>query len=178
MDYCTHARNLVVQYFNRKSEKTDDFVLTLDDTYIVWFSKTLQNWKAMVSTTVPDGMYYEITYNGDEKVTYLDAYKAAGLKNDPGVTAAGWTAAEVTVATLAQAAKSGEITRKSIIEAARNFTYEPKLGRDGVVYKMNGTEDPYLVESTQVGQFNTATQVFTDVGSLVTKFEGTTKPDE
>lgn len=75
MDYSLRAREMIVRYFNTKSEKTDEFVLTLDDTYIVWFSKTLQNWKALVSTTVPDGMYYEVTYHGDEKVTYLDAYK-------------------------------------------------------------------------------------------------------
>ena len=75
MDYCRHAREMIVRYFNQKAEKTDEFVLTLDDTYIVWFSKTLQNWKALVSTTVPDGMYYEITYNGDEKITHIDAYK-------------------------------------------------------------------------------------------------------
>lgn len=75
MDYCLHARQMIVRYFNQKAEKTDEFVLTLDDTYIVWFSKTLQNWKALVSTSVPDGMYYEVTYHGDEKITYLDAYK-------------------------------------------------------------------------------------------------------
>jgi hypothetical protein len=27
------------------------------------------------STTLPDGMYYEVTYNGEMKETYLDAYK-------------------------------------------------------------------------------------------------------
>lgn len=31
--------------------------------------------KALISTTVPDGMYYEITYNGDKGEMYLDAYK-------------------------------------------------------------------------------------------------------
>lgn len=49
--------------------------LTEDDVYIVWFSKTLQNFKALVSTAVSDGMYYEITYNGDKNELYLDAYK-------------------------------------------------------------------------------------------------------
>ncbi len=43
--------------------------------YVVWWSKTLQNWKALVSTTLPDGMYYEVTHNGDAGETYLDAYK-------------------------------------------------------------------------------------------------------
>ena len=37
--------------------------------------KTLQNSKALVSTTLPDGMYYELTYNGDKDELYLDAYK-------------------------------------------------------------------------------------------------------
>jgi hypothetical protein len=43
--------------------------------FVVWFTKTLQNWKAMVSTTLPDGMYYEVTYNGNAGETYLDVYK-------------------------------------------------------------------------------------------------------
>lgn len=69
------ARRLVMDYFNQRVEKTDGFKLTLDDVYVVWFSKTLQNWKALVSTTVSDGMYYEVTYNGDKKETYVDVYK-------------------------------------------------------------------------------------------------------
>ena len=69
------AKQLVVDFFNEEAEKTDGFVLTVDDVYIVWWSKTLQNWKALVSTTVSDGMYYEVTYNGDKKETYVDAYK-------------------------------------------------------------------------------------------------------
>ena len=36
--------------------------------------KTLQNSKAMLSTPVPDTRYYEVTYNGDKKEAYLDAY--------------------------------------------------------------------------------------------------------
>lgn len=69
------AKQLVVDFFNEEVEKTDGFTLTVDDVYIVWWSKTLQNWKALVSTTVSDGMYYEVTYNGDNQETYIDAYK-------------------------------------------------------------------------------------------------------
>jgi len=47
----------------------------VDSVYVVWFAKTLQNWKALISTTVPDGMYYEVTYNGTSRETYIDAYK-------------------------------------------------------------------------------------------------------
>ena len=69
------AKKVVVDYFNNRSDRTDNMQLTENDVFIVWFCKTLQNWKAMVSTTVSDGMYYEVTYNGDKQETYLDAYK-------------------------------------------------------------------------------------------------------
>ena len=69
------ARRIVVEYFNKHVDVTDRKKITLDDVFVVWFSKTLQNWKALVSTTVPDGMYYEITHNGDKSETYVDVYK-------------------------------------------------------------------------------------------------------
>lgn len=69
------AKRFVVEYFNSRVEKTDAFQLTEDQVFVVWFCKTLQNWKAMVSTTVTDGMYYEVTYNGVRREAYIDAYK-------------------------------------------------------------------------------------------------------
>ena len=45
------------------------------EVYVVWYAKTLQNHKALLSTTLDDGMYYELTYNGDKNEIYLDAYK-------------------------------------------------------------------------------------------------------
>ena len=75
MEFMNKAKRLVVDYYNNRVDKTDGFKLTENDVYIVWFSKTLQNWKALLSTTVSDGMYYEVTYNGDKKEAYLDAYK-------------------------------------------------------------------------------------------------------
>ena len=75
MNYQKIAKEIVLNYANKHIDKTDNVQITLDDVYIVWFCKTLQNWKALVSTTLPDGMYYEVTYNGDKKEVYLDAYK-------------------------------------------------------------------------------------------------------
>ena len=69
------AKQVVIDLFNEDVEKTDGFKLSIDDAYVVWFCKTLQNWKALVSTTVSDGMYYEVTYNGDKDEIYIDAYK-------------------------------------------------------------------------------------------------------
>lgn len=75
MNYQEKAKQIVIDYYNGRVEKTDNKKLTAEEVFIVWFSKTLQNWKALVSTTISDGMYYEVTYNGDKKETYLDAYK-------------------------------------------------------------------------------------------------------
>lgn len=69
------AKKLVVNYFNNWVDKTDNTKITMDDVFVVWFCKTLQNWKALVSTDISDGMYYEVTHNGDKGETYLDAYK-------------------------------------------------------------------------------------------------------
>lgn len=69
------ARKIVTDYFNSHVDVTDKKKITMDDVFVVWFSKTLQNWKALVSTTVSDGMYYEITHNGDKGETYVDVYK-------------------------------------------------------------------------------------------------------
>lgn len=69
------CKKIIVDYFNKKVEKTDNTSITEDNVFIVWSCKTLQNNKALVSTTISDGMYYEITYNGDKKEIYVDAYK-------------------------------------------------------------------------------------------------------
>lgn len=53
-----------------KSEEVPNF-----DVYIVWKCKALQNWKWLISSTLTDGMYYEVTFNGDKDEYYLDAYK-------------------------------------------------------------------------------------------------------
>lgn len=70
------CKAIVVDYVNEKKDKTDKTEdIELDDVYVVWSCKTLQNHKALLSTTLSDGMYYECTYNGDKKELYFDAYK-------------------------------------------------------------------------------------------------------
>lgn len=69
IDIC---KNEVRKYTEEHMDKTDakqDF-----EVFVVWSCKTLQNNKALLSTTLPDKMYYELTYNGDKKELYLDAY--------------------------------------------------------------------------------------------------------
>jgi len=69
------VKEVIVDYFNKNVDKTYCKKITEDDVYIVWSCKTLQNNKALASTTVLDGMYYELTYNGDKQELYVDAYK-------------------------------------------------------------------------------------------------------
>ena len=74
-DFQQLCREIVRDYTNEHMDKSDSKSITIDDTFIVWSSKSLQNFKALVSTNVSDGMYYELTYNGDKKELYFDAYK-------------------------------------------------------------------------------------------------------
>lgn len=75
-DFIVYAKLAVVDYFNSQADSTDkNGKITEDDVFLIWYCKTLQNNKALLSTIVPDGMYYEFTYNGDKKEAYLDAYK-------------------------------------------------------------------------------------------------------
>jgi hypothetical protein len=74
-DFVKLCKQTVAQYANEHLDKSDGKQITEGDVCIVWMCKTLQNSKALVSTTMFDGMYYELTYNGDKKELYLDAYK-------------------------------------------------------------------------------------------------------
>ena len=64
---------LVKDYIIRHLDKSDE--MPQFEVYTVWKCKVLQNWKYLCASTLPDGMYYEMTYNGDKKEWYLDAYK-------------------------------------------------------------------------------------------------------
>jgi hypothetical protein len=72
-NFIEQATKLVKEYTIEHMDKTD--ALSNFSVYVVWQCKTLQNSKALLSTTVHDGMYYEITYNGDKGEIYFDAYK-------------------------------------------------------------------------------------------------------
>lgn len=72
-EFIEKAKQLVKEYALEHLDKSDnipDF-----EVFVVWSCKVLQNSKLLISTTLLDGMYYEITLNGDKKEIYLDAYK-------------------------------------------------------------------------------------------------------
>ena len=67
------AIEIVTNYIQEHLDKSDPACIF--SVFTVWKAKILQNWKYLISSTLPDGMYYELTYNGDKHEWYLDAYK-------------------------------------------------------------------------------------------------------
>jgi hypothetical protein len=63
------VRVYIAEHLDKSDEKPEFEV------YTVWKCKALQNWKFLISSSLYDGMYYELTYNGDKREWYLDAYK-------------------------------------------------------------------------------------------------------
>ena len=87
-EFTQKSKELVAQYENTRTEKQrmstvkgmvegkmwKQAVINPEDVYIVWWSKTLQNAKALLATDRRNGMYYEVTLNGDKQELYFDAY--------------------------------------------------------------------------------------------------------
>lgn len=75
VDLQERAKGLLTEYienYYKEMQPQPEF-----EVYIVWFAKVLQNWKAMMATDLPDGKYYELTYNGERQETYIDEYVKA-----------------------------------------------------------------------------------------------------
>jgi hypothetical protein len=70
VNYQQHAIDILRDHLRpRDFEGTPAYTI-----YIIWFTKTLQHWKAILGTTLDDCMIYELTHNGDKRETYLDGY--------------------------------------------------------------------------------------------------------
>lgn len=67
------AKELVRGYVEERLDKSDPPVEF--EVFVVWFNFTLGNWKVLLSTTLPDRMYYEVTCNAAKGEIYLDAYQ-------------------------------------------------------------------------------------------------------
>lgn len=67
------AKELVANYAEEHLDKTDTILPF--DVFVVWNAYILGNIKALLSTTIHDGMYYEVTYNSAKNEIYFDAYK-------------------------------------------------------------------------------------------------------
>jgi ABC-type branched-subunit amino acid transport system substrate-binding protein len=140
-----------------------------------------------ISGAAADGIFTVVTAkdandpaqaSDPEVAAYRAAMTAAGFPADGdfATAAAGWTAGELTVEVLRKAAESPDgLTRASIINAARTLDYHFSLAREGINFTLNGTEDAYGLESMQVVQYDADTKTYTDIGDLITTFEGQTE---
>lgn len=70
--YIRKALKIVAAHYNQFLPEGAE--IKAEEFYIVWFAKTLQNWKALVSTDAVKGLYYEVTYDGNKQQSYVDAY--------------------------------------------------------------------------------------------------------
>lgn len=68
------AKDLVYDQMVKEGVLDAHPTFSLDEVYVVWFAYTLGNWKALCSTSLPDGRYYEVTYHGQRKVAFVDTY--------------------------------------------------------------------------------------------------------
>lgn len=73
------CKKKLVEWYNEAFENMSVYVqekIDLSNVYVVWSCKTLQNYKALLSTSVfGDGIYVEFTYNGDKQELYMDVYR-------------------------------------------------------------------------------------------------------
>lgn len=66
------CKKKMVEWYNEH----EDTKIDMSNAFVVWSCKTLQNYKALVSTTVSgDGIYAEYTFNGDKGELYEDVYR-------------------------------------------------------------------------------------------------------
>jgi hypothetical protein len=76
LSYPDRARRRVFELVSAMLEPSDRHITFVEDNvYVVSFHYVLGNWKALVSTSLPDGMYYEVTYDSARGATYITSYK-------------------------------------------------------------------------------------------------------
>ena len=71
VNYPQQAINAVARVYAEYFDKQEHYA----DKYVVWFCYILGGWKALVSTSLPDGRYYEVTYNNNRGVAFVDCYE-------------------------------------------------------------------------------------------------------
>ena len=81
IDICSNEKMIktavdaVVNYYNETTELNGGFTyINKDDVCVVWFCKTLQDYKVILATPLLDSCFYEFSYNGNKKEAYLDIY--------------------------------------------------------------------------------------------------------
>lgn len=67
------AKFKVQEWLPRNADNDNMDGIRADDIFVVWYSKTLQNHKALLGTRFAN-YYFECTFNGDKGEMYMDVY--------------------------------------------------------------------------------------------------------
>lgn len=70
-EFIDFAKFEVQEWLPRNADNMDG--IRADDIFVVWYSKTLQNHKALLGTLFTN-YYFECTFNGDKGEMYMDVY--------------------------------------------------------------------------------------------------------
>lgn len=69
--FIDYAKFKVQQWLQRNTDDMDG--ISTDDIFVDWYSKALQNHKALLATRFTNH-YFECTFNGDKGEMYIDVY--------------------------------------------------------------------------------------------------------
>lgn len=73
--FLMQAKQLVVDNYNEAPSLEEHPELTIDDVYIIWYTKLLGSWKALLSSHVVKGLTWQVTYNRLRYEAYIEVYK-------------------------------------------------------------------------------------------------------
>ena len=78
-DFTSICKRKLVDWYNNSElvhvGPNEVIKIDMSNVYVVWSCKTLQNYKALLSTNIDgDGIYVEYTFNGDKGELYEDVY--------------------------------------------------------------------------------------------------------
>lgn len=74
-DIIRQARMFVADYINEKNADIHEIdPIRLGELSVVWYSKTINNWIAFISTNIPNGIYYEVGTISNANEIYLKEY--------------------------------------------------------------------------------------------------------
>ncbi len=71
-EFISFSKRMIQRYY---TELFGGSTVSFDEIFLVWYCKTLQNYKALLGVTGQYGEYFEVTYDGDRNKVYLDIYK-------------------------------------------------------------------------------------------------------
>lgn len=80
LDFPTAAKHLVYMQALEHGVDQEHPTFSVDEIYVVWFAYILGSWKALCSTSLPDGRYYEVTFKKEHDgsdgpaVVFVDTY--------------------------------------------------------------------------------------------------------